>query len=166
MFKSKVPNPKKALKLEKKGDLLFNKGKFQKALKKYQKSESLNPDRPEIYKKLTETFNQMDVDWTEEDFNESMTWTIRQQELENPEVRQVYEKFSTEYQAVTKLVQQLMVSPDSNTETKLKDKILTFDKEALLPLLDFLLSIKQLAQQTHAQEGPLPPQPNPPPDPP
>ncbi|MDX1387466.1 MAG: tetratricopeptide repeat protein, partial [bacterium] len=89
MFFNKGPNPNKAAKLEKKADRLVQKGKFQKALKLYRKSESLDPDRPQIYQKLHETFQKIEREWTQEDFELSMTWTMRQQELEHPEIKQV-----------------------------------------------------------------------------
>lgn len=132
------------MKYEKKGDQLVRKGKLRQALEKYEISEKLDPNRAEIYQKLIDTLNQMDVSWTEADFNRSMNWTLREQELKNPELKQIYEKFSAEYQAVQKLIRQLMLAPPGDAENQLIQAIIEYGEKAHLPLLDFLLSLKKM----------------------
>lgn len=156
MWFRKGPNPNKAAKLEKKGDRLAARGKFQKALKFYQKSEVLAPDRPEIYQKLHETFQKIDREWTQEDFEISMTWTMRQQELEHPEVKQVYEKFTPEYQEAQRLFQRLMISQDQEEEARIITEILEFGETGQMAAIDFILSIKKIAQGPPAPEPPEP----------
>lgn len=154
MLFRKGPNPNKAAKLEKKADRLAAKGEFQKALKFYQKSETLDPDRPEIYQKLHETFQKIDREWTQEDFEISMTWTMRQQELEHPEVKQVYEKFTPEYQEAQRLFQRLLVSQDQDEEARIITEILEFGETGQLAAIDFILSIKKIAQGPPTPESP------------
>ncbi|MCE9623876.1 MAG: hypothetical protein K8R69_00245 [Deltaproteobacteria bacterium] len=165
MNPEKKTDPKKALKHESKGDKLVGKGKFRDAMSEYQKSEALNPDRVEIYDKLIETQGHLENEWEEEDFANSMTWTMRRQELQNPHIRLVHETFSVEYREVHQLLQRLMMAPNEEQENTVIEKILQYGERAGLPMLHFLLSIKALARQN--TEGPqgfedsMPPQ-NPP----
>lgn len=147
MFRSKIPNPKKAQKLEKKGDRFFQKEKFEKALQYYRKSQKWDPNQPQIYQKLTESKGKIDKEWTQEDFEESMDWTMKQQELEHPEIKIVHQKFTQEYQAVQKLVQQLMLVPTADEEQQIITQILEYEEKAPLAVLDFLVSIKTLAHR-------------------
>jgi hypothetical protein len=147
MFRSKKPNPSKARKLEQKGDRLFGKNKFAGALQQYRDSAKLDPDRPELYQKLATTLEKTEKEWTQEDFEESLGWTMRQQELENPELKWVHQKFTTEYQAVQKLLQQLMLLENSEAEQQVITQILLFEEKATLPILDFLLAMKNMAHR-------------------
>ena len=161
MSRETKTDPKKALKHESKGDKLAGKGKFREAMGEYQKSESLNPDRVEIYDKLIETQAQVqESEWVEEDFANSMTWTMRRQELQNPHIRLVHETFSLEYREVHQLLQRLMTAPGEDQENTLIEKILQYGERASLPMLHFLLSIKTLARGGENPEGngePFPP---------
>jgi tetratricopeptide (TPR) repeat protein len=147
MFRSKTPNPQKALSYEKKGDKLLEKGKTRKALIQYQKSEALDPERPEIYQKLVDTLNQLEDSWSEQDFSNSMAWTMRQQELQNPAIILEYQKLSPEYSEVQKLVQRLLLEPEEAMETQLIQEILAYGEKAPLPLLHFLISLKKSSKQ-------------------
>jgi len=154
MIRDPKTDPKKALKHEGKGDKLVGKKKYREAISEYQKSEGLNPDRVEIYDKLIETQAQIDEqEWKEEDFANSMTWTMRRQELQNPHIRLVHETFSLEYRQVHQLVQRLMSALDEGQENALVDEILVYGERANLPLLHFLLSIKALARQNTGAPG-------------
>jgi tetratricopeptide (TPR) repeat protein len=146
MFRNKIPNPSKARRLEQKGDRFFEKDKFEKALQCYRDSAKFDPDRSEIYQKLSTTLEKTDKEWTQEDFEESMSWTMRQQELENPDIKWIHQKFSNEYQAVQKLLQQLMLLNNPEDEQGIIIQILNYQEKAALPILDFLLAMKNLAQ--------------------
>ena len=135
-----------ALRLEKKGDQFFDRGKFAEAFKYYQRAEALNTERPEIYRKLQETFERLDQDWSEEDFSLSMSWTLRQQQLENPGLIQVYEKFSPEYKMIYATAQRLLVTPPGPLEDELKNELFALGDKATLPLLDLILEIKKILQ--------------------
>lgn len=147
IFRKNKPNPGKALRLEAKGDRLLKKGKAKKALKKYRASEQLNPDRKEIYPKLIAAQNELQEPWTEEEFDLSMTWTMKEQELQNPGMKWIYDKLSADYREIQQLVQGLMVAPDENAEQQIIEKIMNFGPKANLPLIDFLLSLKKFADR-------------------
>lgn len=147
MFRSKIPNPDKARKLEQKGDKNFEKNQFEKALQFYRKSAKFDPDRAEIYQKLSAAMEKTEKEWTQEDFEESLSWTMRQQELENPDIKWVHQKFTTEYQAVQKLLQQLMLLQNPEAEQEIIVQILSFEEKAALPILDFLVAMKNVAQR-------------------
>lgn len=147
MFGSKIPNPRRALRLQNKGDKFFQNEKFERALEFYRKSQKWNPERPEIYRKLNSTLEKIDREWSQEDFEESLSWTMRQQELENPELKWVYQKFSVEYQNIHKLLRQLMLINNPEEEQKILVQILEYEEKAALPLLDFLLSMKIAAHK-------------------
>lgn len=166
MSREKKSDPKKALKHEAKGDKLGGKGKYRDAIAEYQKSESLNPDRVEIYDKLIDAQAQIaESEWKEEDFANSMSWTMRRQELQNPHIRLVHETFSVEYREVHQLLQRLMSVSGEELESPLIEQILEYGERASLPMLHFLLSIKTLARQSDAggeqPEGSFDPQPPP-----
>ncbi len=146
MNKNPKLDPPKALKHEAKGDKLASKGKVERALKEYRKSESLNPDRSEIYDKLIQTQNQAEGEWSQETFTEMMGWTMRQQELLNPTLEQVYKTLSPDYQEIQKLLQQLMVAEAEEMEQMLVKKILGYGEKSVLPTLHLLLSIKGSAK--------------------
>jgi len=137
-------DPKKALKHEAKGDKLAGKEKFRDALKEYQISESLNPHRAEIYEKLITTHGRFEHEWVEEDFSNSMTWTMRYQELTHPQMKWVHQSFTVEYKEVQKLAQNLLIAPPE-VESRLIEQILAFKEAAALPLIHFILRIKEIA---------------------
>lgn len=145
MSKPIQPDPKKALKFEAKGDKLVAKQKFRQAIEAYQKSESFNQDRAEIYEKLVDTLNRFEHEWNEEDFSKSMTWTMRHQEILNPQMKLVHETFSFEYKEVQKLIQRLMLAMGPELENQIIDEILSHGQQGILPMLHFLLSIKAVA---------------------
>ncbi|MFO1464532.1 MAG: hypothetical protein U1F66_12230 [bacterium] len=154
MSQNPKTDPKKALKHEGKGDKLAGKGKFREAMTEYQKSEGLNPDRVEIYDKLIETQGCIDEqEWKEEDFANSMSWAMRRQELQNPQIKLVHETFSLEYKEVHQLLQRLMGALGEAQENALIEKILEYGERANLPMLHFLLSIKALARQNAEAPG-------------
>lgn len=146
MFFKRSPT-EKAQALEKKGDRLFAKEKFSKAFQTYEKSWEWDSERPSIYPKLIESFEKLDREWTQEDFELTLSWTMRQQELENPEIKHVHEKFTPEYQEVQKLIQQFLVSPTDVESQALREKILANHELATSALLDFLQRIKENIQQ-------------------
>ncbi len=152
MSKDNQINYSKALKLEKKGDKLVSKGKFREALIAYQESEQNFSEREEIYQKLIETLNKIEDEWSEEDFSASVTWTMRQQELQNPKIKRVHEQFSLEFQEVQKLAQQLMIATEKDMEEDLIDKIINYQEKATLPLIHFILTFKEFALRGFSEE--------------
>lgn len=144
---------KKAKEHESKGDELAGEGRFKDAVAEYRKSESLD-SRVEIYDKLIETQNRIqEEEWREEDFADSMSWTMRRQELLNPRLRLVHETFSVEYRDVSRLIQSLMAAGSEDQESNFIDAILAYGPKANLPLIHFMLSIKSMALKS--DEAPL-----------
>ncbi|MCB1215726.1 MAG: tetratricopeptide repeat protein, partial [Deltaproteobacteria bacterium] len=150
MLFSKNPQ-KKAKKLEAQGDQLFSKGDFKKALKKYQASQELDPERPEIYHKLNESLNQFSDSWNESDFEKSMDWTLRQQALENPISQLAIERLSLEYQEQLQHCQSLLVLEGEALEKK-QLNLYQGGKVAALALSDFLISLKKAMETPQGQE--------------
>jgi len=160
MSEENKTDPKKARKFESKGDKLAGKGKFKDAVAEYRKSAGYDSNRVEIYDKLIETQNLIkEEDWHEEDFADSMTWTMRRQELLNPRLRLVHETFSVEYREVTRLVQTLMAAAGEDQENDIIDAILAYGERANLPLIHFMLSIKSMALKS--DEAPIEEAPSP-----
>ncbi len=154
MSEANKTDPKKAKKHESKGDKLAGKGKFKEAIAEYRKSEGFDSARVEIYDKLIETQNRIkEEDWHEEDFADSMTWTMRRQELLNPQLRLVHETFSVEYREVNRLIQALMAAASEEQESKIIDAILSYGEKSSLPLIHFMLSIKSMALKS--EEAPI-----------
>lgn len=151
------PNYSKALKSEKRGDKLVSKGKYREAIQAYQDSEQHFSEREEIYQKLIDTLNKVEEPWSEEEFSASVTWTMRQQELQNPKIKRVHEQFSLEFQEVLKLAQQLMIASSKEMEEDLTEKILAYEEKASLPLIHFILSFKDFALQGISEENISPP---------
>lgn len=148
MFLKKIPNPKKAKRLETKADQQMMREKWGKALQYYEKSQLYDPENPDIYPKLNLALEKSKETWSQEDFEKSMSWTMKLQELENPQIKSVYEKFSAEYQEIQKLIQQLMLSLTEEEEIKITNQIIAYGDKAHRPILDFLLSIKKLGNNT------------------
>jgi len=138
-------NKQKALELESKGDELKAEGRFEEAFNHYKEALSFSPDSPILYQKLAELKPQVTQKWEEEDFSESLVWTMKQQELENPALAELHEKLSGEYQQIKQLVAQMLLSPDE-VRPMILNKIKSFGEKAVLPLLHTLLEIDAMAK--------------------
>jgi len=143
--KSNKPNPKKAEKLQAKGDKFNEAEKFEKALKAYKEAQEADPDNPQIYEKLARTQSQLDGEWDEKDFIESLDWVMKKQEIENPEIKNIYEALSPEYQQIKQLVAQMLMTEPEQRDPLLA-KIKSFKEKAVQPLLDILLSLDALSR--------------------
>ncbi|MBI4412132.1 MAG: hypothetical protein HY541_06590 [Deltaproteobacteria bacterium] len=82
----------KAETAEAKGDKAFSKKKFKKALSHYRQAQKLNPDNLGIYDKLVEAHRKGTKEWTREDFSLSLEWTMKKQELENPDLKKARDR--------------------------------------------------------------------------
>lgn len=138
----------KAQATEQKGDRFFQKGKFKKALQSYRMVQKENPDYLPVYDKLIETHQKTKEEWTDGDFSESLFWTMKKQELENPGLKRLHARLEPEWIEISKLIQQMMQAGDENEETALVEKIVGHGTKALYPLIEFLLSFKKLGRKT------------------
>jgi tetratricopeptide (TPR) repeat protein len=135
-------NPKKSAKLEAKGDKLVNKGKYQRAIKKYKKALKYNDENAALYEKLISTKDQISGDWDKKEFSESLDWLMKKQEIENPRLKHVHDRLTPEWETVSKLIAELLDSkPDD--EDKIISKIRDYRETAVQPLIDFILSLKE-----------------------
>jgi hypothetical protein len=158
--KPKKNDPKKAKRLEAKGDKLKGRNKPKDALKAYRESREADPENPSIYDKLIEIKSTLEDSWSEEDFSESMEWTMKKQELENPGLKDVYESLSPEYGEIKQLIAKMLQTPPEIREP-LIERIKAFGGKAVRPLLDILLSIDAMARGMApvSNETPQPPPP-------
>src|SRR3990167_7012164 len=137
MFKK--PNLEKAKKLEKKGDQHREKKEYKKAMKAYRDALEANSENSSIYEKLLEMQSALELDWDEKDFLETMDWTMKKQELENPQIKNLHESLTGEYQKIKRLIAQMIGSPPDQRD-RLIQQIKEFKEKAVLPLLDTLLA--------------------------
>lgn len=102
-FWTKTPK-EKADRLIQKGDRLLAKGKTEKALKKYRKALSLDPENQILYEKLVNTKQQDPKEWKLDDFVESMEWVLQGQQLQNPELKKLYEELKEATETKMKII--------------------------------------------------------------
>ena len=106
--------------MELKGDKLFEKGKVDKALRKYKKALKNAPSNKEIYDKLIQTADMRNGEWNMDDFLESVGWAMEKQEQENPHLRHVHAMLSPEWNDAYKTAIDILSSSD---EDKVKNSI-------------------------------------------
>ena len=150
--KSNKPNPKKAGKLAEKGDKLNASEDFEKALKSYREALESDPDNPIIYEKLMVAQSKIEGEWSEKEFVESMDWLMKKQEIDNPEIKDLYSTLSPEYQQIKQLVAQMLMT-EPELRTPLLQKIKSYQEKAVQPLLDILLSLDALSRGILEQES-------------
>ncbi len=90
-------------------------------------------------------------DWTEEEFVESLDRVMREQESAHPEIIELHEKLSPEYQQIKQLIAQMLMSEPALRDPLLQ-KIKSFQGKAVQPLLDILLSLDALSRGILSQE--------------
>src|SRR5262245_14677925 len=151
--KKSGPNPKKAMELEAKGDRYAGRQDLQKALKAYRSACEADPDNPAIYGKLIEVKGQLQEEWSEEDFSETLSWTMRKQELENPGIKEVYEVLSPEYNEIKQTIFRMLTTPPELRDPLIA-KIKNYGIKAVRPLLDTLLSLDALARGNSGEATP------------
>ena len=144
--KTNEVNPHQSSKLEAKADRLAEKNKPDQALNLYREASLANPENAALYDKMIEIKATLQGEWTEEDFAESLDWTLKQQEIENPELKKIYESLSPEYLEIRQLITQLLITEPELREP-LVSRIKKFEAKAVQPLIDTLLSIDELARQ-------------------
>ena len=149
------PKKSKTEKILEKGDKYFAKAKYPAALKKYKKARELEPENPDIYKKLIESHQKSEGVWQQNDFVESLEWTMKLQELENSDLKRVHARLTPEWKEISGLLQSLLTTQDENLENALIEKINEFGENAIHPLLDALLFFKRKKLKVDEKERPL-----------
>lgn len=140
----------KAAVLEGQGDEFKSQQKWEAAFEAYQASEEINPNNSKIYDKLIEMKAAVTPDWKEEDFTQTLSWTMKKQELENPNIKNLHETLSVEYGQIKQLIAQLLLSPEELKDVVL-NKIKAHGEKAVLPLLHTLLEIDAMAREQNGE---------------
>ncbi|HPM40900.1 MAG TPA: tetratricopeptide repeat protein [bacterium] len=133
---------KKAAKHESKGDALFSKGKFEKALKEYRKALETEPESAEILDKLISAHEKIPGEWRMEDFAESLSWEMKRQEKERPSMRQVHARLSPEWKEATKLAVDILSEGDEEKRGEKIEKLAAMGEIAARAMIGLLLDIK------------------------
>lgn len=132
--------------LEDQGDAQSSQGKYADAILSYREASTLDPQNARIYGKLIEAHGKIEGEWGQEDFIEVMGWIMKKQELENPAIQEVHERLTPLYAQIRQRVLELLGLPSELRSPKV-DQIRKFGTAAILPLLDTLLALQDLAQQ-------------------
>ena len=149
---------KKAAKHEIKGDSLFSKGKFEKALKEYRKALESEPESAEILDKLISTHEKIPGEWGMEDFAESLGWEMKRQENEHPAMRQVHAKLTPEWKEATKLAVDILGEEDEEKRGEKIERLAAMGEIAARAMIGLLLDIKNPPAEDgkHEEENPKP----------
>lgn len=128
------------------GNQYFESGDFKNALVEFREAVNQGSDQVFVYEKMIEAHKKSVDNWTESDFAESLTWTMKLQELRNPHFKRINARVTPEWKEISLLVKQLLQTKSSKDEDVLIEKILVYGESAVYPLLDFLLSFKSFGK--------------------
>jgi tetratricopeptide (TPR) repeat protein len=159
--KEKIFDPKKSASLEAKGDEHISRQEYKKAIKSYRQAAEADPENSTLYEKMLNAQSHIEEsEWSEEEFLETLSWTMKKQEIEHPELKEVHETLTPEYAEIRNLIAQMLMTPPELREPLLA-KIKSFGIKAVLPLINTLLTIDSLARQNldSSQESEPPPSP-------
>lgn len=133
---------KKARQLEAKGDRAFKKENYADALKAYEEAVTCDPSNAALYDKLIETHAHSTEDWSMEEFTRELTWTMEKEVLENPRLARLHEKLSPEFKPIYELIVQFAMALTEEEEEQFIDEILRHGEKALIPMLEFIRTLK------------------------
>jgi tetratricopeptide (TPR) repeat protein len=131
--------------LEAKGDKLFSKGKFERAIKKYKKAIDLDPSRKGVYDKLVEARDALECDWDVKDFVESVDWVMKKQEQENPSIRGVHEKLSPEWEKARRIAINVLECDDEGKTLEIVEELVAMGGVGTRAAISILLDFKKAA---------------------
>jgi len=131
---------KKADKLEKAGDSFVAKGEYKKALKKYRQAAKEDPERQSLYDKLVDVHEKANVDWKMDDFVESLSWTMKKQELETPAIKQVHAKLEPEWKKAMDLSLKIIVAPEDENLSKMIEELVKYGEIGTRVLIEIVRS--------------------------
>lgn len=149
MIRKKSPQ-QKAQTLEKKGDQQSQQNNHRKAMKHYREAVDLHPEHAPLYQKLIDTQKLLEHEWEEGDLADTISWTMKLQELENPALRLNHARLTPEWNDTIALIKTLMIIPEGEEEDRLISKILDLGDKALPAALDFLLTFKKARKAAEA----------------
>ena len=103
---------KKWERLVQKGEDKLIKGNPKKALKYFRKALKCTPDKKHLYSKLIQAREKIDDEWSQTDFIEFMEWSLKEQEADNPALKQVYAHLSPEWEETWNLATEILINKD------------------------------------------------------
>lgn len=139
---SKKHNPDKARKHMAKADALFEKGKFDKALREYRKAEEFDPTLEGIYDKLNQAHDRTGRKWKMEDFAESVTWTMEHQAQGNPPIRQLHAQLTPEWHRASELAFRILASQGKEEIGAKIEELVGMGEIATRALIGILMDLK------------------------
>ncbi|MFH1654499.1 MAG: tetratricopeptide repeat protein [Pseudomonadota bacterium] len=145
-MKKKDDSLKKAKSLQQKGDEAFAKEKWQAAIKHYKKAIELAPENKELYEKIIKSKELTSHDWKKEDLVDIVSWTMEQQELLEPEIKQVHAKFSENWEEAASLATKLLICSQSE-ESEIIEKLVSLGEIGTRAAVDVLCAFKKDKEQ-------------------
>lgn len=148
MTPSKNKNLAKAQAEELKGDKFLKKGRDEKAFECYKKSLSLDEGRVEIYDKLIALHGKYTDDWNEKDFAYNIWLGMKKQEIMDPTFKRIHARAETDFQKITGLIKNMFNAESDSEETRFAEEVVSHGPNALYPLIDYILGLKNLRRLT------------------
>jgi hypothetical protein len=134
---------KKADKLEQAGDSFAAKGEYKKALKKDRQAAKEDPDRKDLYDKLVDVHEKAKANWKMDDFVESLSWTMKKQEIETPAIKQVHAKLEPEWKKAMDLSLKIIVAPEDENLSKMIEELVGYGEIGTRVLIEMLRSLRK-----------------------
>jgi|GEM_PF-3489447 len=138
---------KEAENLIKKGDRLFEKGRYKDAHTKYKEASQLCPEMPDVYDKLSAAHEKIVKDWGIGEMVESVGYAMAKQEAESPSIRFLHRRLSPEWNTIMNKINELILCEGEEAEFKIVEEIETFGTAAIYPLIHILLEIKKTGKE-------------------
>lgn len=85
--------------------------------------------------------------FSDADFINDLDSLMQKQEQANPRLKRIHFQISPEGQKISKLITQMLQTPDDQTETRLVEEIVSHQQNALYPLIDHLLKFKSFGKK-------------------
>ncbi len=142
---------KKVDSLIKKGDRLFSKGSFKKAVAKYRKAIKIDPKRTLVYDKLMEAKDKIPGPWGKEDFAESVGWAMKKQEEENPSLRELHIKLSPDWETAREVALKIFHAGSEEDERVFIEELVSMGEAGTRVAISMLIDIKKHAEKN--EEG-------------
>ena len=133
---------KQAKKFEAEGDFLFKQEKYAEALSAYEKAVSYDQSNTALYDKLIQAHSLSTEEWNMEEFTRELSWAMEREALDNPRLARLHEKLSPDFKPIYKLIIQLAVAGSEEEEEQIIDEIMAYGEKAIVPLLEFIRTLK------------------------
>lgn len=117
---------------------------FRKAYTYYKKAAYFDNSRASLYEKLIKVMDDFKDDWSENDFVENIYWAMQLKELQDPTFKRIHFRSEPEFKEVTELIQKMLKATNQADETKAVEAIVGFSDKAIYPLIEFLLTFKNI----------------------